>query len=88
RVVTGSVVGLFAVTGVAIAAVLGALLARTGSPRLATALAAAALPSVAAAFALAVPGEFGPANILLGAAGVAAWSVISITVGERAVALF
>ncbi|PRC48430.1 type VII secretion integral membrane protein EccD, partial [Mycobacterium sp. ITM-2017-0098] len=42
----------------------------------------------AAAFALAVPGEFGPANILLGAAGVAAWSVISITVGERAVALF
>lgn len=88
RVVTGSVLGLFAVSGVAIAAVLGALVARTGSPRLATALAAAALPSVAAAFALAVPGEFGPANILLGAAGVAAWSIISITVGERAVALF
>lgn len=88
RLVTGSVIGLFAVSGVAIAAVLGALLARTGSPRLATALAAAALPSVAAAFALAVPGEFGPASVLLGAAGVAAWSIISITVGERAVALF
>ena len=88
RVVTGSVIGLFAVSGVAIAAVLGALVARAGSPRLATALAAAALPSVAAAFTLAVPGTFSPANILLGAAGVAAWSIISITVGERAVALF
>ena len=88
RVVTGSVIGLFAVSGVAIAAVLGALLARAGSPRLATALAAAALPSVAAAFALAVPGEFGASSVLLGAAGVAAWSIISITVGERAVALF
>ena len=88
RVVTGSVIGLFAVSGVAIAAVLGALLARAGSPRLATALAAAALPPVAAAFALAVPGDFGPPNIVLGAAGVAAWSIISITVGERAVALF
>lgn len=88
RAVTGSLIGLFAVSGVAIAAVLGALVARTGSPRLATALAAAALPSVAAAFALAVPGAFGPASVLLGAAGVAAWSIISITVGERAVALF
>ncbi|ORV82358.1 type VII secretion integral membrane protein EccD [Mycolicibacterium iranicum] len=88
RLATDSVFGLFAVSGVAVAAVLGALLARAGSPRLATALAAAALPSVAAAFALAVPGEFGPSGVLLGAAGVAAWSIISITVGERAIALF
>ncbi|ANI37659.1 type VII secretion integral membrane protein EccD [Mycolicibacterium vaccae] len=88
RVFTDSLIGLFAVSAVAIGAVLGALLARAGSPRLATALAAAALPPVAAAFTLAVPGEFGAANIVLGAAGVAAWSVISITVGERAVALF
>lgn len=88
RLVTDSVFGVFAVSGVAIAAVLGALLARARSPRLATALAAAALPSVAAAFALAVPGEFGPSGVLLGAAGVAAWSIISITVGERAIALF
>ncbi len=88
RIVDDSVIGLFAVSGVAIAAVLGALLARAGSPRLATALAAAALPSVAAAFALAVPGDFGPSGVLLGAAGVAAWSIISITVGERAIALF
>ncbi|MBB2988666.1 type VII secretion integral membrane protein EccD [Mycolicibacterium iranicum] len=88
RMVADSVIGLFAVSGVAIAAVLGALVARSGSPRLATALAAAALPSVAAAFALAVPGDFGSSSVVLGAAGVAAWSIISITVGERAIALF
>ena len=43
RLATDSMFGLFAVSGVAVAAVLGALLARAGSPRLATALAAAAL---------------------------------------------
>lgn len=88
RVFADSLIGLFAVSAVAVGAVLGALVARANSPRLATALAAAALPSVAAAFTLAVPGELGASSIVLGAAGVAAWSVISITVGERAVALF
>ncbi|MGP4057913.1 type VII secretion integral membrane protein EccD [Mycobacterium sp. 4D054] len=88
RVFTDSMIGLFAVSAVAVGAVLGALVARANSPRLAAALAAAALPSVAAAFTLAVPGEFGASNIVLGAAGVAAWSIISITVGERAIALF
>lgn len=88
RVVTDSIIGVFAVSAVAIAAVLGALVARTGSPRVATALAAAALPSVGAAFALAVPGDFGASGVLLGAAGIAAWSIISITVGERAIAVF
>lgn len=88
RAVTGTLVGLFVVSAVAAAALLAALLSRAGSPRLATALAAAALPPVAAAFALAVPGGFGPSNIVLAAAGVAAWSIISITLGERAVALF
>jgi type VII secretion integral membrane protein EccD len=47
-----------------------------------------ALVPVAAAFALAVPGDLGPANVLLAAAGVAAWSIISITVAERAIAVF
>ena len=88
RVVTDTPVGLYTVSAVAVATVLGALLSRAGSPRLATALAAVALLPIAAAFALAVPGEFGPSHILLAAAGVAAWSVISITLGERAVALF
>jgi type VII secretion integral membrane protein EccD len=68
--------------------VLGALLTRARSPRLATALSVTALVPIATAFALAVPGEFGAAQILLAAAGVTAWSIISITVGERAIALF
>ncbi|MBO0681248.1 type VII secretion integral membrane protein EccD [Mycolicibacterium sp. S2-37] len=88
RIVTGELIGLFVVSAVAVAAVLGSLLAVAGSPRLSTALGIAALPPVAAAFALAVPGDFGAAQVLLAAAGVAAWSVISLTVGERAVALF
>ena len=88
RIVTGTPFGLFAVSGVAVATVLGALLSRARSARLATALAATALAPVGAAFALAVPGEFGPSHVLLAAAGVAAWSIISITVGERAIALF
>ncbi len=43
---------------------------------------------VTAAFALAVPGDFGAPQVLLAAAGVAAWSVISIVVFERAIATF
>ncbi|MCK0177279.1 type VII secretion integral membrane protein EccD [Mycolicibacterium sp. F2034L] len=88
RLVTGDLLGLFVVSAIAVAAVLGSLLTLAGSPRLATALGIAALPPVAAAFALAVPGDFGAAQVLLAAAGVTAWSVISRTVGERAVALF
>jgi len=88
RIATGELLGLFVVSAVAVAAVLGALLTLARTPRLATALAVAALPPVAAAFALAVPGDFGAAQLLLAAAGVTAWSVISLTMGERAVALF
>lgn len=88
RVGTEGPIGLFVVCAVAIAAVLGALLSRAAAPALGSALAIAALPAVAAAFALAVPGEFGAAQILLAAAGVTAWSVISLTTGDRAVALF
>ncbi|MET4433150.1 type VII secretion integral membrane protein EccD [Mycolicibacterium sp. 624] len=88
RVVTGEYAGLFTVSGLAALTVLGALVTRSRSPRLATALSVSALVPVAAAFALAVPGEFGAAQILLAAAGVTAWSIISITIGERAIALF
>ncbi|WP_197377196.1 type VII secretion integral membrane protein EccD [Mycolicibacterium baixiangningiae] len=88
RIVTGDALGLFVVCAVAIAAVLAALLSRAAAPALASALAIVALPPVAAAFALAVPGDFGAAQILLAAAGVTAWSVISLTTGDRAVALF
>jgi type VII secretion integral membrane protein EccD len=88
RVITADHAGLFTVSGVAALTVLGALLTRARSPRLATALSVTALGPIAAAFALAVPGEFGAAQTLLAAAGVTAWSIISITVGERAIALF
>jgi type VII secretion integral membrane protein EccD len=88
RFSTGENAGLFTVAGVAALTVVGALLTRVGSPRLATALSVTALVPIAAAFALAVPGDFGFANILLAAAGVTAWSIISITVAERAIAIF
>lgn len=88
RLATGQQAGLFTVSGVALLTVLGALVTRSRSPRLATALSVTALLPIAAAFALAVPGEFGAAQVLLAAAGVAAWSIISITLAERAIAVF
>ncbi|MEV3903362.1 type VII secretion integral membrane protein EccD [Mycobacterium sp. NPDC050551] len=88
RVATGELVGLFTVCGLALATALAALLARPGAARLGTALSVVALAPVAAAFTLSVPGEFGAPQILLGAAGVAAWSVISLTTGARAIGLF
>ena len=59
RVVTGGLVGLFTVCGLALATALAALLARPGAARLATALSVVALAPVAAAFTLAVPGDSG-----------------------------
>jgi len=88
RLATGAALGLFVVSGVAAATVVVALVSRIRSPRLATALAVTGLVPVAAAFLLAVPAEFGPAQILLAAAGVTAWSIVSITVDERAIATF
>jgi type VII secretion integral membrane protein EccD len=88
RIVTGAPLGLIAVSGIAAATVLGALLSRIRSPHLATALSVVALVPVPAALALAVPGEFGAAQLLLAAAGVVAWSIISISLAERAIAVF
>jgi type VII secretion integral membrane protein EccD len=88
EVATGERLGLFTVSGLAVATILGALLSRIRSPRLARALAVTALVPVTAALVLAVPGEFGPSQVLLAAAGVTAWSIISITIGERAIAVF
>ncbi|MCF6386779.1 type VII secretion integral membrane protein EccD [Mycobacterium sp. MBM] len=88
RVVTGHSAGLFAVAGIAAAAAIASFASRARFPGLGTALALTALVPVAAAFALAVPGDFGAAQVLLAAAGVAAWSVISIVVFERAIAAF
>lgn len=73
---------------IAVLTVLGALAVRVASPRLSTALSIAALVPVAVAFGLAVPGDFGAAQVLLAAAGVLAWSIVSITIAERAIAVF
>ncbi|GAS96343.1 transmembrane protein [Mycolicibacterium canariasense] len=88
RVGTGHAGGLFALAGVAVVAVVASLAARPRSVSLGTALAVTALAPVAAAFALAVPGDFGAAQLLLAAAGVTAWSIIGIVVFERAIATF
>ncbi|MHA3024118.1 type VII secretion integral membrane protein EccD [Mycobacterium sp. BMJ-28] len=88
RVSTGHAAGLFTLAGVALVTVVAALVARARFPHLGTALAVTAQAPVAAAFALAVPGEFGAAQLLLAAAGVTAWSIISIVVFERAIATF
>ena len=88
RLATDELLGLYTVSGIAAATVLAALLSRVRSPGLATALALTALVPVAAAFALAVPGDSVAPKVLLAAAGVTAWSIISITIGERAIAAF
>lgn len=88
RVAVGGNVSLLVASAIAVLTVLAALMTRTTSPRLATALSIAALAPIATAFALAVPGEFGASQLLLAAAGVTAWSIVSITIGERAIALF
>ena len=74
---TAALIGLVTVSAVAVASVLAALLTRTRLPEFSVALSIAALAPIAAAFALAVPGEFGAANVVLGAAGVTAWALIS-----------
>lgn len=92
RVATGALAGLVAVSAVAAVAAVVGLLAAARSPRTAAACSIAALVPIAAALALAVPGRFGPANIMLAAAGVTAWSLIALMVPsaerERIVGLF
>lgn len=81
RVVTGAAAGLITVAAIAVLTALAGLAIR--SPRAATAMSIAALVPIAAALMLAVPGDFGPAQLMLGAAGVAAWSLISIVLPRR-----
>ena len=88
RAATGGSAGLAVASGVGLLTVLAALLTRTRAPRLSTALSVAALAPIVVAFALAIPGPFGPSQVLLAAAGVTAWSIVSITVTERAIAVF
>jgi type VII secretion integral membrane protein EccD len=81
RLVTGSPAGLFAVAAIAVLTVVVGLAVR--SPRAGAALSAGALVPVAAALVLAVPGSFGAAQVTLAAAGVTAWSLISLILPRR-----
>ncbi len=81
RVVTGAPAGLYAVGVIAVLTALAGLTAR--SPRTGMACSIAALVPVAAALTLAVPGGFGPAQVMLAAAGVTAWSLSSIILPRR-----
>jgi len=86
RVATGSPVGLIAVGAIALLTVVVGMVAR--SPRAAAALPAAALVPIAAALALAVPGHFGAPQVMLAAAGIAAWSVICLILPHRGIISF
>ncbi|MEE2853143.1 MAG: type VII secretion integral membrane protein EccD [Actinomycetota bacterium] len=78
RVATGALLGLVAVSAVAAVTAIVGLLVTARSARTGMALSIAALIPIAAALALAVPGEFGAAQLTLAAAGVTAWSLIAL----------
>jgi type VII secretion integral membrane protein EccD len=88
RAATASVIGLYAVSALAVVTAVAGLLLRARSARVATQVSAAALLPIAAAFWLAVPGLWGAPHVMLAAAGVAAWSLIVLTQTEDAVGLF
>lgn len=88
RLVTGHPAGLYGASALAVVAVVAALVLRARSQQPAVELAIVALVPIAAAFALAVPGQFGPGQLILAAAGVTAWSLISMILSERSLAFF
>ncbi|MUM18815.1 type VII secretion integral membrane protein EccD [Mycobacterium sp. CBMA271] len=83
---TGSVLSLAGLAVVAVAAAIAALVAHVRSPRLGAELAVTALAPIAAALSLAVPGDELAPRVLLGAAGVAAWSLIYLIVARQLIA--
>jgi type VII secretion integral membrane protein EccD len=83
RVATGALTGLLAVGAIAILVALTGLLIGSRSARAAQALSITALVPIAAALALGVPGRFGPAQLLLAAAGVTAWSLVVLMIPGR-----
>jgi type VII secretion integral membrane protein EccD len=85
---TGDTAGRYALSALAAVAVGVALSRRARSDQSAVGLSIAAVVPVAAAFALAVPGGFGPAQEMLAAAGVTAWSLIAMILSERGRSFF
>lgn len=92
RVATGALAGLVAVSVVAAVTAIAGLFVTLRSERTGMALSASALVPIGAALALAVPGRFGAAQLVLAAAGVTAWSLIVLMVPtterERIVGFF
>ncbi len=92
RTATGALSGLVAVGAIAVFTAVAAVLTTGRSPRTAIPLSIAALAPVGAALALVVPGRFGPAQVMLAAAGVTAWSLIVLLLPgperERVVGVF
>ncbi len=92
RAATGALSGLVAVGAIAVFIAVAAVLTTARSPRTAAMLSVAALVPVGAALALVVPGRFGPAQLMLAAAGVTAWSLIVLMLPSpergRAVGVF
>jgi type VII secretion integral membrane protein EccD len=92
RAATGALSGLLTVAAVAVVVAVTALLIGSRSARAAQALSITALVPIAAALALEVPGRFGPAQLLLAAAGATAWSLIVLIIPaperERVVGFF
>ncbi|WP_078316561.1 type VII secretion integral membrane protein EccD [Mycobacterium sp. D16Q16] len=85
---TGSALSLAGLAVVAVVASIGALVAQVRSPRLGAELAITALAPIAGALALAIPGDGLAPRALLGAAGVAAWSLIYLIVARQQTAFF
>ncbi|MDT5115709.1 MAG: hypothetical protein QOE30_1448 [Mycobacterium sp.] len=92
RVATGGLTGLVAVSVIAAVTAITGLFVTLRSERTGMALSVAALVPIGAALALAVPGKFGAAQLVLAAAGVTAWSLIALMVPsterERVVGIF
>jgi ESX secretion system protein EccD len=92
RVATGALAGLVAVSLIAAVTAIAGLFITLRSERAGAALSIAALVPIGAALALAVPGKFGPAQLMLAAAGVTAWSLIALIIPgaerERVVGFF
>jgi ESX secretion system protein EccD len=92
RAATGALTGLLAVAAIAVLVGVTGLLIGSRSARAAQALSITALVPIAAVLALEVPGRFGPAQLLLAAAGATAWSLIVLIIPaperERVVGFF
>lgn len=88
----GEPYGLYAVSVLAAVTAVAALLLRARAQAPAVELSIVALAPIGAAFGLAVPGDFGAPQLLLAAAGVTAWSLISVILAaensERSRAFF